>query len=250
MKKCIIFISLFYLTYQFNVPNVYSQTYTTSTKNCGKCGKQVSASAKVGDRCPHCGVVWGRENSHSTTTTIPSVYPNSSYPITSSNPKSQSTTNATKVEVDDSRATKSETEEWVLEKFRKYTPSRYYYNTSIVGMPSFGSGTYLKNFAFYFDEHNFIIEYEEEYSNRTEKLKQIVPIYDILEIYDYIEKIVFTTRSETMTDFNVTDNKRKTEDYFSMKFEIKAETELCNRIHKAFLHLKKFYKRPASNEPF
>lgn len=40
------------------------QTFATVSKQCGKCGREVSASAKVGDRCPHCGVRWGRESSH------------------------------------------------------------------------------------------------------------------------------------------------------------------------------------------
>ena len=31
------------------------------SKSCGACGKEVSPSSKVGDRCPHCGVVWGYE---------------------------------------------------------------------------------------------------------------------------------------------------------------------------------------------
>jgi len=30
-------------------------------KECGNCGKSVSLSARVGDRCPHCGAVWGIE---------------------------------------------------------------------------------------------------------------------------------------------------------------------------------------------
>ena len=31
------------------------------TKSCGACGKEVSPTSKVGDRCPHCGVIWGQE---------------------------------------------------------------------------------------------------------------------------------------------------------------------------------------------
>lgn len=31
------------------------------TKNCMKCGKEVPASSKAGDKCPHCGVIWGYE---------------------------------------------------------------------------------------------------------------------------------------------------------------------------------------------
>jgi uncharacterized protein YgiM (DUF1202 family) len=42
----------------------FAQTYTTESKNCGKCQKEVSIYSKVGDRCPHCGVVWGKENTH------------------------------------------------------------------------------------------------------------------------------------------------------------------------------------------
>jgi len=44
-------------------PELYSDDMgiTTMSKSCGACGKGVSSSSKVGDRCPHCGVVWGYE---------------------------------------------------------------------------------------------------------------------------------------------------------------------------------------------
>ncbi len=38
-----------------------AEPMTTVTKTCGKCGGVVSPDARVGDRCPHCGVVWGAE---------------------------------------------------------------------------------------------------------------------------------------------------------------------------------------------
>jgi hypothetical protein len=40
-------------------PNV-----VTVGKSCVKCGKEVSLGANVGDRCPHCGVVWTAESQH------------------------------------------------------------------------------------------------------------------------------------------------------------------------------------------
>jgi hypothetical protein len=40
-----------------------SGSYRTLSKTCGKCGRQVSISAKVGDTCPYCGAVWGAETS-------------------------------------------------------------------------------------------------------------------------------------------------------------------------------------------
>ncbi|MSR57019.1 MAG: hypothetical protein EXS05_05035 [Planctomycetaceae bacterium] len=37
------------------------QMELVQTKNCMKCGKEVAATAKAGDKCPHCGVEWGDE---------------------------------------------------------------------------------------------------------------------------------------------------------------------------------------------
>jgi predicted RNA-binding Zn-ribbon protein involved in translation (DUF1610 family) len=54
----------------------YSQSYTTESKSCGACGKPVSNSSTVGMTCPHCGARWGRENTHTSSSTR---YTNSSY---------------------------------------------------------------------------------------------------------------------------------------------------------------------------
>lgn len=35
---------------------------TTVSKKCENCGGIVSNNASVGDTCPHCGVIWGKEN--------------------------------------------------------------------------------------------------------------------------------------------------------------------------------------------
>ena len=43
---------------------VNAQAYTTVSKSCGSCGGAVSSSSRIGQRCPHCGVIWGRENTH------------------------------------------------------------------------------------------------------------------------------------------------------------------------------------------
>jgi len=40
-----------------------SGSYRLVGKTCGKCGKPVSMSSKIGDTCPHCGAVWGVERS-------------------------------------------------------------------------------------------------------------------------------------------------------------------------------------------
>lgn len=62
MKTIILAISLTILNFTSFKTN--AQTYTTESKSCGSCQKEVSVNSKVGMRCPHCGVRWGHENSH------------------------------------------------------------------------------------------------------------------------------------------------------------------------------------------
>ena len=50
---------------------IKAQSYTTQSKSCGSCGKQVSIHSKIGDYCPHCGVRWGYENERRTTYSSP-----------------------------------------------------------------------------------------------------------------------------------------------------------------------------------
>ena len=42
-------------------PSDYDIGSGSIIKTCEACGKEVSPSSKVGDRCPHCSVVWGYE---------------------------------------------------------------------------------------------------------------------------------------------------------------------------------------------
>lgn len=41
--------------------------YTVVSKRCVACGKPVSINSRIGQRCPHCGVIWGEETSTYTT---------------------------------------------------------------------------------------------------------------------------------------------------------------------------------------
>ena len=249
------YVIAFLITFTLSLLNsqAEAQSYTTTSKNCGKCGKKVSEFAEVGDKCPYCGVVWGKENTQTSTTkfhtqksyTIPTlVYPSSN--------TSNSLTKRKEEESSNSNATKSETENWILEKLNKYTPSRYYFPPLFTSKKFFGGteGSYYKNFRFSFDRYNITVTYEVEYSNETLKSKQTIPIYDINRIYAIDDKIVFSSKNETMFHANLSKNKREVDDYFSFVYENNAEVDLCERLHKAFIHLKKFYKKPMSSEPF
>lgn len=68
---------------------LFAQNWVTESKSCGSCGGIVSKTAKVGDRCPHCGVIWGRENTTRKSTTYHDYRP--SYPsVPSYSPSSYS----------------------------------------------------------------------------------------------------------------------------------------------------------------
>lgn len=59
----VIFTAVCLATVAGSLPDARGQfeNFTVTEARCGKCGKQVSPDSKVGDRCPHCGVIWGRE---------------------------------------------------------------------------------------------------------------------------------------------------------------------------------------------
>ena len=72
MKK-LFFLSALFTLVALCYPSspLFAQSRRTKlSATCGSCGRAVAASSRVGQRCPHCGVIWGRENT--TTTTGPS----------------------------------------------------------------------------------------------------------------------------------------------------------------------------------
>jgi uncharacterized protein YgiM (DUF1202 family) len=68
MIKKIIFIFILLALY-LAPKNSNAQSYTTESKSCGSCHKEVSVNSRIGMKCPHCGVIWGKENETRTTKT-------------------------------------------------------------------------------------------------------------------------------------------------------------------------------------
>lgn len=86
--KAIIFSLMISISSLLSFTTASCQTYTTESKNCGACGKEVSIYSTVGMTCPHCGVRWGYENTSKTTTTATSAtsYSNNEYESMNYNP--------------------------------------------------------------------------------------------------------------------------------------------------------------------
>lgn len=79
----IILFSLFLAFFAFgNFGPLYSQSTTTISKSCGECGGRVSESASLGDKCPHCKVIWNTtETSTSSSLYFPSMPRSYTVPI-------------------------------------------------------------------------------------------------------------------------------------------------------------------------
>ena len=234
----------------------FAQTYTSNSKSCGKCGNSVSVNSKIGDRCPHCGVTWGRENTQTSTSTYSSPNPSYNYLNTPSTSIKKSTVQKQvkdEDEVDNSTASKSETESWILEKLKTNTPQKYYDSMRLFDdlyslTPL--SGWYNMNYNYSFDNYNLIIHFERELDKNITRYKIVIPIYDIYRVYEYEGDLWITTNNKTIVDHNLSKNTKTVTTVFTTDFNVHSETDLCKRLHKAFLHLKKFYKKPISTEPF
>ena len=72
-------VALFFLLIGLLFFDVSAQSQIVS-KSCGRCGGSVSLSAQVGDKCPHCGVSWGRANSSTTNLDVPTHSPQTESP--------------------------------------------------------------------------------------------------------------------------------------------------------------------------
>lgn len=209
----------------------------------------------MGDSCPYCGVTWGKENTHTTTNQISSKNSSEYLNQILVNPNSKSFSKKREIkndiEIDNSKASKAETEKWILEKLNTNTPKKYFKRLDDSYSPHslVPQGHYVMNYSYSFDDYNLIIEFEEIIGEKTNhKIK--IPIYDIIEAYDFQGQFWIVTKKETIVDYNLTYNTKSVTDSFTTYFDVSSETELCTRINKAFLHLKKFYKRQKSSETF
>ena len=243
----------------FNIPFCISQSYTITSKSCGKCGKSVSSNSNIGGKCPYCGIIWGRKNiSTSTSTQISPSHSSNIYSIDNTNqiPTNSKTSNIKKQTLKNeedtykSKASKSQTENWLLEKLNANTPKKSYDNMyySVSGVDSLFP-SYNQNYYYSFDNYSLIVEYEQKRGKIT-KYKIKIPIYDIDSVYEYEGDFWITTKKGTLVTYNLTDNTKRVGDSFRTNFDTTSETELCERLHKALIHLKKFYKKPISTEPF
>ncbi|MEY2923197.1 MAG: hypothetical protein RL108_1823 [Bacteroidota bacterium] len=159
------------------------------------------------------------------------------------------------LEKDNSNASKYDTETWILEKLNTITPKNYTLNTPKLGseyslIPEYIETNYF-NYNYYFDSYSLNITYQEQSSNgKVSVMKISIPIFDI----DYIDIqgqfLSISTHKDSIKKFDISRNEKTVTSYFQTAYKSNQETDILVRLKQAFLHLKKFYKKPVTNEPF
>jgi len=216
----------------------HAQTRTVTSATCGSCKKAVSASSKVGDRCPHCGVRWGYENS--TTTSVPNsqLYFNYNQKSTESKSYNQSKSSYTTKTKSSPFASysKQEMENWLEEKLNKYQKER------ISCFQNFKCRT-DSEYEFKLDGTFLIIKYNHD--NIVDKVEYL-PLYDFSYVSSKYNEISISN-SKTIAGSSNGSNKSLTS-FITIGFDTESENNIIENIESAFLRLKNLYKRPISEE--
>ena len=149
--------------------------------------------------------------------------------------------------------TKTETENWILEKLNNYSKERKELLENPNPMDRWDmSSVIYNNYKFSFDGKNYlIVGYSETfYHNTTVDYVDYIPVYDIDHIYNDYDAIRIYTNSSTIKSTNKNTNKTMVEGVSNIGFRTNAETNLVKRLEAAFNHLKMFYSKPVNNEVF
>jgi len=226
---------------------LYGQSSKVVSAQCGKCHKPVSTSAKVGDYCPHCGVRWGFENTTSTSIIIPSTSGR-----TTENQADKATNKKIIQKPVVSNASKSETEEWLLSKLNAYCNEwdDCFKNTSFF---PYETSCYKYIASYSFNSLGLVIRLKQVSLLKRTDVKRdetiTLPIYDFKDLYNAGIKLHLHTNNSTVTT-KKENGEQEVSTFEIIGFKSNAETDLDVRMERAFNHLKRFYTKPKSVEPF
>lgn len=162
---------------------------------------------------------------------------------------------------------KSETEQWILEKMRNNIQELSEHDGSVFDpVPSSSSRSH--NYQLRFDNDNLVIEfvlrivtprhngYTYDYDAKDNKVKVLIPIYDIKDILKSGVKYVTLPTKSAICDETKISTTSASIRYFKNEFEEFKRTSitinllnendenLVPRLNKAFLHLKQYYPKP------
>lgn len=151
-----------------------------------------------------------------------------------------------------SAQTKEATEKWILEKLNRYNIS------STSKHPILDNNwTSYDGYSFSFNQYYLVVKYSGKayngysYKNDTKyTCIEKIPIYDITSVSTSGTSLLISTNKKTIIRWCEGYKNDYVSGLFSLGFSSNSETDLEERLNKAFMHLKKFYKKPQSTETF
>jgi len=151
--------------------------------------------------------------------------------------------------------TKDETQNWILDKFNKYSKENTNRISEFGGTASLSNSTWITyfNYRFEFIGDYFKVTYDYARSQYQDTVKNEITkilIFDFKKLYSKYGEISIFNNDNTIIDLDPKTEAQRVSSVFSIGFNTDAETDLPQRIEKAFIHLKQFYSKPISTEPF
>lgn len=165
---------------------------------------------------------------------------------------------------------KQETIDWILEKFNKYASNDIETNHSNL-KDKFAIKYYSWKVKYYdikysINENYFNIQYKNitfEYNGKTyiqrERITEnniMIPIYAITSVYEVENELAISTKEDVIKNEGYyVDGSNKIpfkykKSYFYIPFSFYEESDLGERLNKAFMNLKKYYPPPVNTEKF
>ena len=146
-----------------------------------------------------------------------------------------------------SKATKTATQQWILDKLNQYVNK----DIHIEGYYSTISGTQypgrnIRNTTFSFEANTLVIRYKVDDPRDPHEESYSIPVHDLKRIHSDAGKLIFSAKSSSMTH-TVGRQADKVNNY-SVQFDFQSEADIKTRLVSAFSHLQKFNKAAASKK--
>jgi hypothetical protein len=148
-----------------------------------------------------------------------------------------------------SKATKADTQDWLLEKLNTYVSKSnyaegYYSATSNTQYP----GKTIENTSFSIEGNFIIVRFHVADERYPHDESYTIPIYDLKRLHGEEGNLVLTTKSGSIV--HTIGKQQMKENKFSTKFDFATEANIKPRLVSALAHLMKFYKSPVKKETF
>lgn len=169
--------------------------------------------------------------------------------IAVSSPKEKERSGYLQPALSKSKATKADTENWILEKLNANVPPNIeiegYYSTVTYQQYS---GRTIRNTGFDIQDGNLLVYMDVVEQGRNLKESYLIPIHKLHRIHAEDGKIVFTTKS--LDVYKKLGKLSSKEASFAVKFNFDAEPDIKARLVSAFSHLQKVTKPGKTKEVF